>query len=439
MAALDPLNFCSSEVAKYMAGGFFSCGALCAAAGVSKAWREVFTDELVAKAVYCSETVHRVGDLEVASEVLPGCPSWLALCAKASRGPFVCREISSPYSVDQVGVLSNGSVLVVSFDGSHSHFQQWDPMGKGDPSFARILQGRVSEIAPLPNQKMLVKTFGDGFSLVDFSLPWEESWTKLRDGYCKFFKLQADRFALSDHGNNVEIFDGTGVAPRGELVGHEAEVSAAVELPSGEVCTASRDKTIRVWNWFTEEELVKLVGHTNWVNDLSLLPNGDLASVSLDGTVRVWSVASGQQKMVRNFGINLIRFFYGGEWLELINSMGAREIWQRYEKDKGVDFKPCLGTANRREGEGWRECAEIEDGRLITKSNYGWVRVWNPSKKHPLEAAIKTVSNLVKSSQVRVAQLPDGRLLTGVEKRIAVWTVPAKGADYQAGILPVLL
>lgn len=81
------------------------------------------------------------------------------------------------------------------------------------------------------------------------------------------------------------------------LTGHKDSVLSAsfsAEVPW--VITASRDRTARVWNSQTGEEIAQLTGHGEWVEEASLSPKGKRAvTVSNDGKVRVWDVTSGRE------------------------------------------------------------------------------------------------------------------------------------------------
>lgn len=57
------------------------------------------------------------------------------------------------------------------------------------------------------------------------------------------------------------------------------------------IATASRDKTIKIWN--TRQEVIKtLIGHDNWVRQLAFHPSGKyLISVSDDKSIRCWDLS----------------------------------------------------------------------------------------------------------------------------------------------------
>jgi WD40 repeat protein len=67
--------------------------------------------------------------------------------------------------------------------------------------------------------------------------------------------------------------------------------------PDGKrLASASADKTIRIFNAETGEELVSLKGHTDSVNRAFFTPDGKrLVSTSRDHTLKLWDAASGQE------------------------------------------------------------------------------------------------------------------------------------------------
>ena len=89
-------------------------------------------------------------------------------------------------------------------------------------------------------------------------------------------------------GETCRIWDEAGKSV--ELRGHTAPVRKVIFSPDGRrLVTASHDRTVRVWDTATGQEVLTLRGHTDIVWGLAFSPDGRrLASCGQDGTVRVW-------------------------------------------------------------------------------------------------------------------------------------------------------
>ena len=65
--------------------------------------------------------------------------------------------------------------------------------------------------------------------------------------------------------------------------------------------TASRDKTIGVWNYMNGALLVSLSGHENWVKDIQIYETGNfLISAGEDKTLRIWDLAKKKQIFIEH-------------------------------------------------------------------------------------------------------------------------------------------
>jgi platelet-activating factor acetylhydrolase IB subunit alpha len=61
------------------------------------------------------------------------------------------------------------------------------------------------------------------------------------------------------------------------------------------LASASRDKTIKIWEVRNSRCVITLVGHDNWVTDLVFHPSGKyLLSSSDDKSIRVWDLSNGR-------------------------------------------------------------------------------------------------------------------------------------------------
>lgn len=91
------------------------------------------------------------------------------------------------------------------------------------------------------------------------------------------------------------------------LPGHDHSVSSIRFIPSGAagapltgnlLVSASRDKTLRVWDVTTGYNVKTIRGHVDWVRSVAATMDGRwLLSAGADQTIRAWSAESGDAKM----------------------------------------------------------------------------------------------------------------------------------------------
>ncbi|KAF6527753.1 hypothetical protein HZS61_008055 [Fusarium oxysporum f. sp. conglutinans] len=200
------------------------------------------------------------------------------------------------------------------------------------------------------------------------------------------------------------------------LEGHDGGVNWVVFSPDGQrLASASRDKTLKVWNATTGHCTATLEGHHGWVHSVVFSPDGQrLASASRDGTVKIWDAMTGQCLETlegHGGGVNSVVFSPDGQRLASASHDGTVKIWN-------ATTGKCLATLEGHHG--WvHSVAFSPDGqRLASASRDGTVKIWNATTGH-CTATLEGHGGEVHS----VAFSPDGQRLASASRdgTVKIW------------------
>jgi WD40 repeat protein len=77
---------------------------------------------------------------------------------------------------------------------------------------------------------------------------------------------------------------------------HGNEINAVAFSPDGErLATASKDRTVKIWDLGNGHEILTYTGHADFVNALAFSPDGkQIASAGAEKEIRIWDAASGK-------------------------------------------------------------------------------------------------------------------------------------------------
>ncbi|MCP4543133.1 MAG: protein kinase [Chloroflexi bacterium] len=133
------------------------------------------------------------------------------------------------------------------------------------------------------------------------------------------------------------------------LSGHQDRVQSAVWSPSEDrIVTASWDGTAKVWDAITGEELVTFARHHDWVIEAEWSPDGTrIATVSPDGPARVWDPITGEEffslrAIVVQIGtvrVGGLAWSPSGDRIVTAGMDGTARVWDATTGEKVSDFR----------------------------------------------------------------------------------------------------
>ena len=159
-----------------------------------------------------------------------------------------------------------------------------------------------------------------------------------------------------------------------ELHGHTDILTSAAFSPDGKyIVTASRDRSIRIWNSLTEHGRLAYYGHTGAVNDAVFSPDGRWAvSASSDNTARLWDTQNLLPPVILNGhkdSLNSVNFNRNGKLITSSDDHTAK-IWD-------IATGGLLQTLNGHTDTVNRSNFNNANDKAITASDDTTARIWD--------------------------------------------------------------
>ncbi|MCF2144917.1 serine/threonine protein kinase [Desmonostoc muscorum LEGE 12446] len=204
------------------------------------------------------------------------------------------------------------------------------------------------------------------------------------------------------------------------LKGHSSDVNSVAFSPDGTTLgSASDDKTIKLWNLATKEEIRTLEGHSNWIWTIAFSPDSKtLASGSADTKIKLWNLETG--KLIRTLeghtdGVTSVSFSPNGKTLASGSASKDTKI-KLWNLETGELIRTLEGHTN-----GVQSVVFSPDGKTLASGSWDkTIKLWN------LETG-KLIRTLEGNggSILSVAFTPDGKTLASGsnDKTIKLWNL----------------
>ena len=206
-----------------------------------------------------------------------------------------------------------------------------------------------------------------------------------------------------------------GVSLRHTLTGHrELVFGVALTRDGRRAVSASKDRTLKVWDLASGEELRTLEGHSSSVYGIAVTGDGRRAvSASGDKTLKVWDLESGQAlRTLEGHGREVISLALTGDERR-VASASFDETLKVWDLESGDELRTLEGHSNS-----VNAVAPTGDGRLVSCSDDKTVKLWDLNSGrllHSLEEHEKRVAVVTLS--------PGGQLLASKsqDQTVMLW------------------
>ena len=274
----------------------------------------------------------------------------------------------------------------------------------------------------------------------------DRSWEKIpRRRSPEPYALTRDKFAVGGQDGKIELWHTAGVK-LSTLIGHRRPMFPAIIdkildrepvsddnnrvlvlefSPDGtRLASGSKDKTVRLWNTDTGDELAILRKHTEWTNVLAFSPDGKmLATGSADKTVHLWDTDTGKPltPLIGHLnGIAALAFSPDGNTLASGSTDGTIRFWNT----QTGDLLPLEITEHTQ----WVAAASFfkDNATLVSVAFNGVITFWD------LQTSQKTAAQRIAHWDFlpALALSPDGTKLASVGATATIF--------FKAGTVPPL-
>ncbi|MEA5562183.1 hypothetical protein [Planktothrix agardhii] len=195
------------------------------------------------------------------------------------------------------------------------------------------------------------------------------------------------------------------------LTGHSNSVNSVAISPDGQILVSgSDDKTIKIWQLSTGEELRILTGHSESVNSVAISPDGQtLLSGSRDNTIKIWRLSTGEELRtltVHSDSVNFVAISPDGQILVSSSHTVVSDIYDNtikiWQLSTGRELRTltCCWDSNPIDS-----VAISPDGQTLVSGSDREIMIWDLSSGQKL----RTLTGAGSINSLAIS--PDGQIL----------------------------
>lgn len=202
------------------------------------------------------------------------------------------------------------------------------------------------------------------------------------------------------------------------LAGHSSHINDVTISPDGQLfASASADKTIKVWNLATGQEIYTLKGHASYVNVLAISPDGrTLVSGSADKTIKLWDLGNGKEIRTLGGHSNYVKSVAISPDGQMIASGSSDKTVKLWNLATGQEIRTLQGHLNDINSLAISANSQI----LASGSADKTIKIWNLSTGQEIRT-LQGHSSYVNS----LALSPNGEMIASgsADKTIKIWNL----------------